>query len=146
MDPLFDLYQSIVIDHHRNPRNHGLEETDDQWKTAQRRNPICGDDVTVAVKLDASQEAISAVRFAAQGCAICKASASIMTEAIAETTPAAALALRAKLDGFLATTEGPLPDRDAHGDLAALAGVRRFPARKKCAFLAWDALAEALGE
>jgi len=136
MADLTELYQSIILDHNRRPRNFG--ELAGADRRAEGRNPLCGDTVAVFVKLDG--ERIAEVRFVGQGCAISKASASLMTAAVAGRTVADAEALFARVHDMMigkATGEGL-------GQLAALAGVSRFPVRVKCASLAWHALRTAL--
>ena len=144
MNPLSDdlqaLYQDVVLDHKRHPRHHGpLPQAN---REASGTNPLCGDSVTLRV-----QEAdgrIADIAFEGQGCAICIASASMMTEAVLGRPLAqarhTAQAVHAMLGGAAA------PDEAALGKLALLSGVRRFPSRIKCAALAWHALGRCLQE
>lgn len=136
MSDLRDLYQELIVDHNRRPRNFGpLEDAD---RRAEGHNPLCGDRVTVYVKLDG--ERIADVRFEGAGCAISTASASLMTLAIKGKTVAEAEALFADFHG-LVTGHDEQPDAlERLGKLAVLAGVREFPSRVKCATLAWHTL------
>lgn len=136
-----ELYQEVVLDHSKRPRNFGpLPEA---TATAKGDNPSCGDEVEVAVKL--TPAGIEAVKFTGQGCAICMASASLMTLKVKGKPAAEALGM---VEGFrhmlTAPTESELPE--AFGDLQVFGAVRRFPQRVKCATLAWRALEQALSE
>ena len=144
MNPeLRNLYQEVIVDHSRRPRNFGRPaEADHQ---AEGYNPLCGDRLTVYLKLRAG--IIEAAGFDGSGCAIATASASLMTEAVKGHSAAEAAAL---CDSFRALVTGaettPVADAGALplGKLAVLAGVREFPARIKCATLAWHTLLAAL--
>jgi nitrogen fixation NifU-like protein len=142
MDPR-DLYQDIILDHGRHPRN--FRKLDHPSHTAQGHNPLCGDRVTVFVSLDGDR--IADVSFDGRGCAISTASASLMTEILKGKTLAEAQALFAT---FRATVMGegdetPPPGLEDEMDrLAPLAGVKSYPARVKCATLAWHAFEAAL--
>jgi nitrogen fixation NifU-like protein len=129
-----ELYQAIIVDHAR--RAHPLPAGD---RRASRDNPFCGDAVTVGVQLD-ERGFIAAIGYSADGCAIAKASASMMCAAAAGRDSAGVAALRRELERLLAGEATELP-----GDLGALAGVARYPVRKKCATLPWDALRDTLG-
>lgn len=135
---LQDLYRNTVLDHSRTPRNFGRLEAAD--RRAEGHNPLCGDKLTVYLKIP--DERIDAVRFEGVGCAICIASASLMTEVIdGQTIGEAEETLRAVLDAF-----GD-PDQDVDqlpGQVPALAGVRSYPSRVKCATLPWKTLSQAL--
>jgi nitrogen fixation NifU-like protein len=136
---LDDLYQEILLDHYRRPRNFGpLPGSDHE---ADGHNPLCGDRVHVRVKLDGDR--LADVRFEGSGCAISTASASMMTEAVRGHTRAEAEAL---FDRFRALVMGEATPASAEdlGELAALSGVREFPMRVKCATLAWHTLRAAL--
>lgn len=139
------LYQARLMDHARAPRGRGpLPEATHH---ASVHNRLCGDHVTVALVL--ADQRVAAARFEGEGCALSMASASMLTDALAGVTTAAARALQARVVAALAAE--PAGDDPAHddltdlGDLAALASVRVFPARRRCVTLAWEALAEALG-
>jgi nitrogen fixation NifU-like protein len=137
---LRELYQSVILDHSRSPRHFG--PLADASAEASGHNPVCGDAVTVWVRLDG--ERIADVRFATPpgvGCAISRASASLMAVAVHGTTRGDALAL---IDRFHGLVTGAPGDTAGLGSLVALGGVARFPVRVKCATLAWHALRSAL--
>lgn len=140
MDDLTDLYQEIILNHNRRPRNEG--ELEPCTGKAEGYNPVCGDRITVYVR--EGNEGLAAVRFLGEGCAISRASASMMTDAVAGRPRKEAEARISEVVQMLTGAEEPLADLAEMGDLAALLGVRRFPARIKCATLAWHALASAL--
>jgi nitrogen fixation NifU-like protein len=134
---LQDLYQDVILDHNRRPRNfRALEPA----HTAEGFNPLCGDHFTVYLRVE--DDRIADLAFQGSGCAISKASASLMTESLKGKTPADATAL---LERFLRMITSP-PDSPVAdlGKLTVLAGVRQFPARVKCASLAWHTLRAAL--
>ncbi len=141
MEDLEELYQEIILSHNRSPRNEG--RLDPRTGEAEGFNPLCGDQLTVHVR-EGGDGRLDAVRFTGQGCAISRASASIMTQAV-QALPRAEVDRRiAEALEMLTGREEPEIDLDKLGELAALAGVRQFPARIKCATLAWHALAAAL--
>jgi nitrogen fixation NifU-like protein len=141
MSDLTDLYQAVILDHNRRPRNKGAMENADAH--ADGRNPLCGDQLTVWVKYDG--DAIADVRFVGSGCAISQASASLMTQAVKGKTRPEALALFERVHAMvLGKTPAPEGPNGPLGSLAALAGVSRFPVRVKCASLAWHTLRAAL--
>lgn len=133
------LYQEIILEHNRKPRN--FREMPDASRTIEGRNPLCGDALTLWVKLE--NDAIADVSFKGQGCAISKASASLMTAAVKGKTRAEAEAL---FERFHQLVTGTLPESEQRdlGSLRALGGVSKFPLRVKCASLAWHALHSAL--
>lgn len=133
-----DLYQDIVMEHKRAPRNYG--PLPDATHRAEGTNPQCGDQISVALKV--KQNRIVEVHFQGQGCAICMASASMMTEAIKGAATVAALELQSRFRGVLTGTDEP--DSAYLGKLISLAGVARYPSRIKCALLGWHALGHAL--
>ena len=138
MSDLSDLYQEVILDHNRRPRNfHALAEAS---HSAEGYNPLCGDRLTLYLKLNG--DTIEDVSFEGAGCAISKASASMMTDALKGRSIAEADAL---FDRFhrMVTTPPNEPVEDM-GKLSALAGVREFPVRVKCASLAWHTLKAAL--
>ena len=135
---LNDLYRDVILDHNRRPRNFGGLEAADA--SVEGFNPMCGDRLTVRLKLD--DDKISDIRFEGQGCAISTASASLMTEAVKGSTRAEALRLFERVHQLL--TDDAAPPADELGKLAALSGVRAYPARVKCASLCWHTLATAL--
>jgi len=131
-----DLYQEIILDHAKRPMNRGVLE--DATVTIPAENPTCGDEVTVQLRL--ADGRIEDVRFTGQGCAICMASSSMMTRAVKGKPCGEAAALfQAVHDAIKGGGEMP------KGELGALAGVRDYPQRVKCALLAWEALREGLG-
>ena len=135
---LNELYRDVILDHNRRPRNFGgLEPAD---ASVEGFNPMCGDRLTLRLKLD--DDKISDIRFEGQGCAISTASASLMTEAVKGRTRADALRLFDRVHQLL--TDDAAPPAEELGKLAALSGVREFPARVKCASLCWHTLSAAL--
>jgi nitrogen fixation NifU-like protein len=135
---LIDLYRDVILDHNRRPRNFGALESADA--SVEGFNPMCGDRLTVRLKMD--DDKITDIRFEGQGCAISTASASLMTEAVKGRTRADALRLFDRVHELL--TDDAAPPADELGKLAALSGVREYPARVKCASLCWHTLASAL--
>lgn len=133
-----DLYQEVVLEHKRSPRNFGhLAHPTHQ---AQGTNPSCGD--RVAVELELEGEQVRDIAFSGQACAICMASTSMMTEAVKGQDLAHARALQQRFRAVL--TGEAEPDEDALGKLVSLAGVRQYPSRIKCALLGWHALMHAI--
>lgn len=142
---LDDLYQSVILDHNRRPRNHGPLEGAD--REVHGHNPLCGDQVTIWLRMDGAT--IADVRFEGSGCAISRASASMMTSAVKGRSTAQALALFDDFHGLitgLTTGGGGELTARLPRELAAFAGVARFPMRIKCASMAWHALRSALVE
>lgn len=139
-DSLQDLYQEIILNHNKRPRHYGVLA--DYTHTAEGYNPLCGDKLNVYVKLNGDQ--IEAIQFEAASCAICKASASMMMEALAGRTVQTARVQQARVAELL--TADVEADSDADGELASLVGVREFPARVKCATLPWHTFESALKE
>jgi len=137
---LENLYQEIILDHNRRPRNDG--ELDPCTCQAAGFNPLCGDKLTVYIRN--LGEILEAIRCDCQGCAISTASGSIMTAMVAGKPISEVEKILADALELLTGKDEPVVDLSAHGDLAALVGVRKFPARIKCATLAWHALAAAL--
>ena len=138
MSDLTQLYQDIILGHNKRPRNYGALEG--YSGKAEKNNPLCGDEVSVYWKTE--DDRISDLRFTAQGCAISRASASIMTELLSGKSKKESVAL---FDAFrtLLEEEGGAASEEAElGDLMALSGARQYPSRIKCAFLPWQALLE----
>jgi nitrogen fixation NifU-like protein len=133
------LYQEIILDHYRRPRNRG--ELAGEHRTIEKRNPTCGDEITLRLRVEDGR--IAAGRFGGVGCSISQASASMMTVLLEGKTPEEALALADRFREMLHGSGEAAAD-PALGDLRALAGVARLPARVKCAMLAWTALEEAV--
>ena len=139
MDDLRELYQQLILDHNQNPRN--FREIKGADRTAHGHNPLCGDDIDLYLTLE--NDVIRDIGFLGSGCAISKASASIMTTVLKGKTKAEALEL---LEHFhLMATTGEV-DEAKMGKLAALADVYKFPIRVKCAMLAWRTLEASLEE
>jgi nitrogen fixation NifU-like protein len=134
------LYQDVIVDHGRHPRN--FHKLDDATRTAEGINPLCGDQLTLYVKL--ADGRIEDIAFQGVGCAISQASASLMTTALKGKTQEEALALFERTHAML--TEPPTAEAppEALGKLAVLSGVWEFPMRVKCATLAWHTLRSAL--
>jgi len=139
MSNLEALYQEVILDHNRKPRN--FREIENADRHVEGRNPLCGDQVTIYVKLDGDR--LADVSFTGTGCAVSKSSASIMTQTVKGKTLAET---RQLFDKFHAMITGMMTDaeREQMGSLAALGGVSKFPLRVKCASLAWHALKAAL--
>jgi nitrogen fixation protein NifU and related proteins len=136
------LYQDVILEHNRNPRNFGTLA--DPSGSAAGRNPMCGDEVTVWLKVE--DDRIADISFVGSGCAISKASASMMTHAVKGKTRAEA---KEVFEHFHAMVTGQHadPSKDPTlGKLKVFSGVARFPTRVKCASLAWHAMAEAMAE
>jgi len=138
---LADLYRDVIIDHNRNPRN--FRKIPPPCRHAEGLNPLCGDKLQVYVRLD-DQDRIQDVAFEGSGCAISVASASLMTEALRGHTLNEAEALFDHIHAMLTGREEA--DIEVVGKLAALAGVREYPSRVKCASLCWHTVHSALGE
>jgi len=140
MSELTDLYQEVILDHNKKPRNYRVME--DATRSSEGLNPLCGDQMTVYVKLNGDR--IDDVAFQARGCAISKASASLMTEGIKGKTVGEAEELFQRVHSMLTTPRDQEIEEDGLGKLAVLGGVREFPSRVKCASLSWHALRAAL--
>jgi nitrogen fixation NifU-like protein len=136
---LKDLYRDIIVDHNRHPRN--FREMADADRRADGFNPLCGDKLTVFVRLDGDR--IADVSFNGSGCAISVASASLLTESIRGRTVAEAEQLFDRMHRLLTRDDADI-DVESLGKLGALSGVREFPARVKCASLCWHTLDAAL--
>lgn len=133
-----ELYQDVVLEHKRAPRNFG--HLDAPTHQARGTNPSCGDRIAVELQLDG--ERIQDIRFTGEGCAICMASTSMMSEAVKGQDVAQASALQQRFRSVL--TGETEPDEVPLGKLISLAGVRRYPSRIKCALLGWHALMHAI--
>lgn len=141
---LDSLYQDVILDHYRHPRSRGLRDPFDA--EVHHRNPTCGDEVTLRVRVDRSgtAELLADVSYAGQGCSISQASASVLTELVTGTSLAQAEATHTR---FVDMIRGTAPDdatAEALQDAVAFAGVSQYPARVRCALLPWMALREAL--
>jgi nitrogen fixation protein NifU and related proteins len=138
MSDLTDLYQEVILDHNRRPRNWG--PMTDATRVAKGYNPLCGDRLTLYLTLDG--DVIKDAAFQGQGCAISKASASLMTDAIKGKTVAAARSLFEHFHAMITSdTDSVAEDL---GKLSVFAGVREFPTRIKCASLAWHTMKAAV--
>jgi len=136
VDDLTDLYQQVILDHSKSPRNfHKLENAN---RTAQGHNPLCGDQYTIYAVMDG--DVIKDIGFQGSGCAISKASASILTDSLKGKTKAEVKALFDKVHEMVTTGKS----NDGLGKLAVFAGVHKFPARVKCAILPWHAVVAAV--
>ena len=138
-DDLRQLYQEVILDHYKRPRNFGPLAGADH--SAEGYNPLCGDQVRVSVRLEDGR--VADAHFEGAGCAISTASASLMTEAVKGMTMDEAEDLFQRFHG-LVSGKNEVSDEDDLGKLEALAGVRDYPVRIKCATLAWHALRSAL--
>ncbi|QTH44147.1 SUF system NifU family Fe-S cluster assembly protein [Cohnella sp. LGH] len=133
MSQLDDLYRRVIMDHYKTPRNRG--ELEDGSVTVNLNNPTCGDRISLQLQLE--DGIVRNVKFTGEGCSISMSSASMMTEAVMGKTGEEALALA---DKFSALMKGEDVQFDDYEDVEALSGVNKFPARIKCATLAWNAL------
>jgi nitrogen fixation NifU-like protein len=140
MSDLRELYQQVILDHNKSPRN--FRRVADANRTAEGFNPLCGDHLHVYLRLEG--DVIQDVGFEGAGCAISKASASLMTSALKGRTAAEAEALFRRFQDMVTGSVDAEPDTEGLGKLAVFAGVREFPARVKCATLAWHTLHAAL--
>jgi nitrogen fixation NifU-like protein len=140
MGDLSDLYQEVILDHNRQPRNFGPLANAD--RTARGHNPLCGDDVTVFLKM--ADDRIEDIHFQGAGCAISKASASLMTEAVRGLTGDQARGLFERFQAMITSSVDSELGDESLGKLTVFGGVREFPMRIKCAGLAWHTLRAAL--
>lgn len=138
MSELSDLYQEVILDHNRRPRN--FRVIDQASRQQEGYNPLCGDRLTLYVTLDGDR--ISDLAFQGSGCAISKASASLMTETLKGKTVAEARELFEKFHDMV--TSSPDAPAEDLGKLSVLSGVREYPTRVKCASLAWHTVKAAL--
>lgn len=140
MDDLEQIYQDIILDHYKNPRNAELRP--DDTVLADEENPMCGDRIQLTCEF--TNKEIEAIRYHISGCAVCQASASMMSEALQGMPVEEAQTL---IQEFVSAMRGERElDPQWHEDLVALSGVRKFPLRVKCATLAWHGLAKILAE
>ncbi len=139
MNELQELYREIILDHNRHPRNFG--EIEDADRVVDGTNPLCGDKMTLYVRLDGGR--VADVRFKGTGCAISVASSSLMTERVKGLSVEETRKLFEQIHDMLTSSTDEEPP-EALEKLAALAGVREYPSRVKCASLAWHALSTAL--
>jgi nitrogen fixation NifU-like protein len=140
MAALKDLYQEIILDHCKRPRNRrGVDRAN---RLGDGTNPLCGDEVHVSFLIE--EGVIRDIGFTGSGCAISIASASMMTEALKGKSVADAKAMVDMFGRYMASDAGNAPDAGSMGDLAVFANLRGYPVRTKCATLAWSAAAAAL--
>ena len=141
MFDLQDLYQEVIIDHNRSPRNFG--KLDDATQVAEGYNPLCGDKLNLYLKTE--DDVITDVSFDGSGCAISVASASLMTDSLKGKTIKEAEQLFENFHDLIMKEENPGEEQmQSLGKLAALAGVKQYPARVKCATLCWHTLRSAM--
>jgi len=139
MSELNQLYQRVILDHNKNPRN--FYKPDGSNRKAEGYNPVCGDQITIHARLDGGM--VREIGFQGSGCAISRASASLMTEAVKGKNRSETQTIFESLQRMLS---GAGFESDEPGGLNALSGVRRFPVRIKCALLPWQTLIAALNE
>lgn len=137
--PLASLFQQLILEHYKNPRNRG--ELPDADAVIYMNNPTCGDEVHLQLKFDGDR--VADARFMGHGCSISMASTSMMTGLLKGKTPEDALGLAARFTDLMHGDAEAARDKKL-GDLRALAGVSKFPVRIKCALLGWNALEEVL--
>jgi len=130
---LNDLYRRVIMDHYKNPRNRG--ELEDESVSVQLNNPTCGD--RISLQLQVENGVVTNARFTGEGCSISMSSASMMTEAVKGRTFEEALSLAERFSSLM---QGEDVEFEELEDIEALSGVNKFPARIKCATLAWNAL------
>jgi nitrogen fixation NifU-like protein len=135
------LYQEMILDHYRRPRNKGTLDNADA--TVEMKNPLCGDEISLQVAFE--DDSVCDLRFSGRGCSISQASASMMTQLVKGKSTEEIGALRQQFRDLMLGNAPPADDARL-GSLRALSGVARFPARVKCALLAWNALETALAE
>ncbi len=140
MTALSDLYQEVILDHNKTPRN--FRTVEGATHSGLGHNPLCGDQLALYVKVE--DGVIRDIGFQGKGCAISKASASLMTEAVKGKTIEEAEALFARFHDLLTGPPDVKADARSFGKLAVFSGVREFPARVKCATLSWHTLHTAL--
>ena len=133
------LYQELILDHYRRPRNKGALEQ--PTHTIALNNPLCGDEIDLQLRVEG--DVIQDVRFIGRGCSISQAAASMMTQIVKQKSLVDALALADRVGEMMRGDESAAKDK-ALGDLRALAGVAKFPVRVKCALLPWNALRDAV--
>jgi nitrogen fixation NifU-like protein len=135
------LYQELILDHYRRPRNKGTLENADA--KVEMKNPLCGDEICLQVAFEGSS--VCDLKFAGRGCSISQASASMMTQLVKGKSAEEIEAIRTRFRDLMLGDQSAADDQSL-GSLRALSGVARFPARVKCALLAWNALETALSE
>lgn len=152
MSGLESLYQELILDHSKRPQGKGLADpgAGERTATSHQRNPICGDEITLRVRLGADGDTVRDVTWDGAGCSISQASASMLAALVAEDAGGDGMPraeASALVDGFRTAlrSRGTVPlDEETFGDAAALSGVSKYTARVKCAMLAWVAFEDAL--
>jgi nitrogen fixation protein NifU and related proteins len=140
MSDLRELYQEVILDHNKRPRNFRMIES--PTRVAKGHNPLCGDRLTLYLSIDGDR--VADIAFEGSGCAISKASASLMTEAVKGKTVAEAEALFERFHDLVTSPPDEPVTTNGLGKLAVFAGVREYPARVKCASLAWHTMKNAV--
>jgi nitrogen fixation NifU-like protein len=135
-----ELYRDIILDHYKNPRNKG--DLDPADVRVNANNPLCGDEVTITLRLGAGGEVVEALHFSGRGCSISQASASMMTEQVQGKSVPEALKVINRFKEMMLAEGGA----EELGDLEALQGVKKYPVRIKCAVLPWNSLLQGLSE
>jgi nitrogen fixation NifU-like protein len=135
-----DLSREIILDHYQNPRNHG--RLDNPTLANRGHNPLCGDEIELFLAIDTSADRIAEIAFSGRGCSISQASASMMTEAVKGRQLDEAEAAARAFSASMANREPP--PRELEQDVDALQGVKKYPARVKCALLPWTTLRESV--
>ena len=139
-DPqLSSLYQELILDHYRRPRNKGTLEH--ATHSVSLTNPLCGDEIDLQLRV--AGDVITEVRFIGRGCSISQAAASMMTQLLKDKSIVQARALADRMSAMMQGDEAAAHDKSL-GELRALAGVAKFPVRVKCALLPWNALTDAV--
>lgn len=141
MDDLRELYQSVILDHNKRPRN--FREIEDAARTADGHNPLCGDKLTVYLALD-GDDRVCDIAFQGEGCAISTASASLMTEFVKGKSKREVDAAFDRFHQLVTSSTSEEIEHEGLGKLAVFSGVREYPMRVKCASLAWHTLKAAL--
>ena len=140
MEELRELYQQVILDHNNSPRNYGVIDNPSHY--AEGDNPLCGDHIDLYVSVE--DDIIKNISFNGHGCAISKASASLMTSEVKGKTIVEANNIFKKFHKMITSDTEVMTDIDKFGKLAVLGGVKKFPLRVKCASLAWHTLSAAL--
>ena len=140
------MYQEIILDHYRRPQHRGLREPFDAQ--VHHINPTCGDELTLRVALDTSQDepVVQDISYEAVGCSISQAATSVMSELVVGESLADALSTQAAFLEMMQSRGAVAPDEDVLGDAVAFAGVAQYPARIKCALLSWMAFKDAAAQ
>ena len=140
---LNDLYQEIILDHYKNPRNKGTIENPDIRE--HLKNPFCGDEIDLQIKLKPDRSGIEEIKFSGQGCSISQASASMLTELLKD-KPLDEVMELVELFKRMMRGETTPEEEERLGELQAFKGVSKFPVRIKCATLVWNSVEQGLGK